>query len=191
MAAGSIGTYVFSYIATFAQGTLHMDAGSGLAAEVTGYALSIGSLLLGGWLSDRIGRWPVNVWSNLLFLVLIVPVFMWIVATRSSVVLMAGVALLTVLANFSGGSLYAGLSESLPKTIRGGAFALVYAVGVAVAGGTTQLVVTWLIHMTGDPLAPAWYLVSATALGQIAFMLIPESAPRRLARRLTPLPASG
>jgi MHS family citrate/tricarballylate:H+ symporter-like MFS transporter len=183
LAAGSIGTYIFSYIATFAQDTLHMSAGSGLAAEVGGYALSIGSMLLGGWLSDRIGRWPVNVWSNLAFLVLIVPVFEWIVVTRSPVALMAGVAILTVFANFNGGSLYAALSESLPKTIRGGAFALVYAIGVALAGGTTQLVVTWLIHVTGDPLAPAWYLVAATALGQAAFMLIPESAPVRLARR--------
>jgi MFS family permease len=191
LAMGSIGTYVFSYIATFAQDTLHMGAGSGLAAEVTGYALSVGSLLAGGWLSDRIGRWPVNVWSNLAFLVLIVPVFMWIVATRSPAVLMAGVALLTVLSNFSGGSFYAGLSESLPKTIRGGGFALVYAVGVAVAGGTTQLVVTWLIHVTGDPLAPAWYLMAATALGQAAFMLIPETAPAPLARRAALAPAIG
>jgi MFS family permease len=191
LAMGSIGTYIFSYIATFAQDTLKMGAGSGLAAEVGGYALSIGSILLGGRASDRFGRWPVNVWSNLLFLVLIVPVFEWIVATRSPAVLMFGVGLLTVAANFSGGSLYAALAEGLPKTIRGGGFAMVYAVAVAVAGGTTQLIVTWLIHLTGDPLAPAWYLVSATAVGQIAFMLIPESAPRRLGRRLPPLPATG
>jgi MFS family permease len=191
LGAGSIGTYVFSYIATFAQATLHMDAGSGLAAEVGGYVLSIGSLLLGGWLSDRIGRWPVNVWSNLLFLVLIVPVFMWIVATRSPTVLIIGVALLTVVANFNGGSLYAAIAESLPKTIRGGAFALVYAVGVAVAGGTTQLMITWLIHVTGSPLAPAGYLVAATALGQVAFMLIPESAPVRVSPRAVTIEAVG
>jgi hypothetical protein len=30
-------------------------------------------------------------------------------------------------------------------------------------------------------MAPAWYLIGATAIGQIAFMLIRESAPVRLA----------
>jgi MFS family permease len=183
LGAASIGSYVFSYIATFAQATLHMSAGSGLAAEVGGYVLSVGSMLLGGRVSDRIGRRPVNVWSNLLFLALIVPVFMWIVATRSTAALMVGVALLTVVSNFNAGSFYASVAESLPKIIRGGAFALVYAVGVGAAGGTTQLIVTWLIHATGNPLAPAWYLAGATTLGQVALMLIPESAPVRLAGR--------
>jgi hypothetical protein len=37
-------------------------------------------------------------------------------------------------------------------------FATVYAVAIASFGGTAQLVVTWLLHVSGDPLAPAWYL---------------------------------
>ena len=56
--------------------------------------------------------------------------------------------------------------------------------GFAAFGGTTQLVVTWLIHVTGSAMAPAWYMLGAGALGQIALMLIAESAPVRL--RLVP-----
>jgi hypothetical protein len=44
--------------------------------------------------------------------------------------------------------------------------------------------VTWLIHATGNnPIAPAWYLTGAVAVGQIALMLLPESAPVKLEER--------
>jgi MHS family citrate/tricarballylate:H+ symporter-like MFS transporter len=177
LGAGTIGTYIFQYIATYAQATLHMRAASGFAAELVGYTLSIGALLLGGWLSDRVGRRPVTIGANLALLILVYPVFLWITTARTDLALVVGVAVLTVVANFPGGAFYAALSESLPKTIRGGAFAVVYAVSVAALGGTTQLVVTWLIHVTGDPIAPAWYLIGATAVGQVALLLMPESAP--------------
>jgi len=62
----------------------------------------------------------------------------------------------------------------------------VYATSIALFGGTTQLVVTWLIQITGNPLAPGWYLFAATIVGQIAYMLILESAP---AKMVQPSPA--
>jgi hypothetical protein len=52
-------------------------------------------------------------------------------------------------------------------------------------GGTTQLVVTWLIHVTGSAVAPAWYLMGATAICQVALMLFPETAPVRQRPRAT------
>jgi hypothetical protein len=44
-------------------------------------------------------------------------------------------------------------------------------------GGTAQLVVTWLLHVTGNPLAPAWYLLLAAIVGLVAMSLMPETAP--------------
>ena len=55
----------------------------------------------------------------------------------------------------------------------------VYSISIATFGGTTQLVVTWLIYVAGSPMAPAWYAIGAAAIGQIALMLMPESAPVR------------
>jgi hypothetical protein len=37
------------------------------------------------------------------------------------------------------------------------------------------------LHVTGSAMAPAWYLLAATAVAQVALMLIPESAPARIA----------
>ncbi len=191
LASGTIASYVFVYITTYAQNTLHMRVGDTFAVGVVGNLLSVFAALGGGWLADKIGRKPVCVWSNLTFLLLIYPVFAWIGATRSQAALIGGIALLTFVADFPSGAFYAALSESLPKQIRGGGFATVYAVSIATFGGTTQLVVTWLLHVTGNPLAPAWYLIGATAIGQVAYMLMRESSPVRLAAARPPLAAAG
>lgn len=179
LASGTIGSYIFTYTVTFAQATLHMSARSGFLASVGINVIGVPAALLGGWLSDRYGRWPVNVWGNLLFLVMIYPAFAWIVAERSQFALIAGMTGLGAAANINAGSFYATLAESLPKTIRGSGFGTVYAVSIAAFGGTTQLVATWLIHLTGSAMAPAWYLIGATCVGQVAYMLIRESAPLR------------
>ena len=101
--------------------------------------------------------------------------------------LLIGTVVLGFACSVGGGAFYAAVTETLPKRIRGGAFATIYATSIAFFGGTTQLVVTWLIHITGSPLAPAWYLFGATIVGQIAYMLILESAPAKSA--VVPAPA--
>jgi len=45
------------------------------------------------------------------------------------------------------------------------------------------MVVTWLIHATGNPLAPAWYVTIAAVFGIVAMILMPETAPVILNRR--------
>ena len=179
--SGTIGNYIFVYTATYAQDTLHLSARAGFIADTGGYLLGIPVAVLGGWMSDRHGRRPINMWGNILFLLLIYPVFAWIVHERSEFALIAGMIGLNMASSFIWGSFYACLAESLPKTIRGSGFGTVYSLSVAAFGGSTQLVVTWLIHITGSAMAPAWYLVGATAIGQIALMLMRESAPVRLA----------
>jgi MFS transporter, MHS family, citrate/tricarballylate:H+ symporter len=179
LAAGTIGTYIFTYIVTYAQNTLQLPARTGFIAELANYLVTVPAILLGGYLSDRYGRRPINIWSNLAFLVAIYPVFAWIAAKPSAVTLVFGMMLLGVLGNVSYGSFSTGLAEALPQNIRGSVFATVYAVAIAAFGGTTQLLITWLIHVTGSALAPAWYLVAATAVGQVAMQLFPETAPSR------------
>jgi MFS transporter, MHS family, citrate/tricarballylate:H+ symporter len=179
LASGTIGTYIFTYITTYAQATMHLPAQVGFIAETGGYLLGIPVALGAGWLSDRYGRKPVNVYGNVAFLLLIYPTFAWIAATRTAFAFMTGMIMLSAVSSIS--AFYASLSESIPKSIRVSGFGLSYSLAIAAFGGTTQLVVTWLIHVTGNPVAPAWYLTGAAAVGQIAVMLFPESAPVKLA----------
>jgi len=183
LASGTIGTYIFDYIVTYAQDTLHLSAQIGFIASTGGNLLGIPVTLLAGWLSDRYGRRPITIGGNLLFLVLIYPTFAWIAGSRTEYSFITGMIYLNAVAGITAGAFYAALAESLPKSIRGSGFGITYSVAIAAFGGSTQLIVHWLIHITGNPVAPAWYLTGAVAVGQVALMLMPESAPVRLARR--------
>jgi ABC-type uncharacterized transport system permease subunit len=64
--------------------------------------------------------------------------------------------------------------------VRSGALATIYALAISTFGGSTQFVITWLMRITGDPLAPAWYMAGAIAIGLAAMLLMPETAPGHL-----------
>ena len=180
LAYGTIGTYVTQYMTTFAQDTLHMSSGPAFAVAVVANLTSVVGGLYGGWLSDRIGRRPTMIWPNVLTLIIMYPLFRWIVTARSPYALLSGIGILSFVGSMPFGGFYVALAESLPKPIRGGAFAIIYAVAITLFGGTCQLVVRWLIQVTGNPMAPAWYMLAATAVGQVAMQMISESAPVRL-----------
>ncbi len=189
LAYGTIATYITDYMTTYAQDTLHMDTRAAFAVTVVTNLAGLVAVIYGGWLSDRIGRKPVMVWSNLAVLIVTYPIFLWIVTEKSAFALLAGMGLLGFLGTVPFGPFYAALAEGLPKPIRGSAFATIYAVSIATFGGTCQLIVTWLIHVTGNPLAPAYYLLFATVIGQVAMWMIPETAPVKLEERMAVAPA--
>lgn len=105
------------------------------------------------------------------------PAFLWIVHAPGAMSLLLGFGLLSAIGALPFTAFYATFAEALPQSIRGGVFATVYAVAIASFGGTAQLVVTWLIHVFGNPLAPSWYLLLAALVGLIAMILLPETAP--------------
>jgi MFS transporter, MHS family, citrate/tricarballylate:H+ symporter len=177
LASGTISTYVTQYMTTYAQNTLHVTPTLAFTVSLVSNGLQIVGALLGGWLADRLGRKPVMIWPQLVVLVLTYPTFLWIVHAPGALSLLFGFGVLSIVGSLPFTAFYATFIEALPQSIRGGVFATVYAVAIASFGGTAQLVVTWLLHVTGDPLAPAWYLLVAAAIGLLAMSLMPETAP--------------
>jgi MHS family citrate/tricarballylate:H+ symporter-like MFS transporter len=119
------------------------------------------------------------VWPQLVALLLTYPIFLWIVETRSALALLGGFGLLSLIGSVPYSAFYVAFAEGLPKNIRGGAFATIYAVAIASFGGTAQLVVAWLIHVTGNALAPAWYMLFAATVGLAAMAMMRETAPEK------------
>lgn len=180
LASATIHTYITNYMTTYAQTVLHLGTSIAFAATVVVGVSGIVGGLLGAWLSDYLGRWPVMVWPRALYLVLVWPLYTWMAAEHSALALFVATAILVGLGGVSFGPFAAALTESLPKAIRGATFGTVYALSIAIFGGTAQNIVTWLIHVTGSPIAPAWYLIAAGICGLAANALMEETAPARI-----------
>lgn len=67
------------------------------------------------------------------------------------------------------------MPENFPKHVRAGYLASAYAVAVSVFGGTSQLVVAWLIKATGNTMAPAWYMIGCVIVSLIAVSMLEET----------------
>ena len=179
MASMTVGTYVLNTLTTYAISTLKMDPGIGFAATLVRGACGAGSALLGGALSDRIGRrWPMIVAFAGAGL-LAVPLLMWVAATRSPPVLLVASGVLGAFVAVAGTPILTVAVEGLPARWRAGATGIIYAFAISVFGGSTPFVVTWLTQVTHNPLTPGWYLLVAAAVGLVALWFLPETAPGR------------
>jgi MFS family permease len=178
--SGTIATYVGAYMTTYALSTLHMATGASMAATaVTGICVAIFSVGA-GWLSDRFGRKPIYLLSKVALFAIAYPAFEAINRHHTLAVLLSMTALMAALTALGAVAIVI-IPESFPKSVRSAGLSTVYALAVTIFGGTTQFVVTWLIHWTGDPLAPAWYLAASRVIGVAAILMVPETRDLTLA----------
>jgi MFS family permease len=120
--------------------------------------------------------------AALMLLALGVPCFAAMAQVRSVAVLAAGSAAMAFCVGLNIGPVMASITESMPTSLRAGSVGILYALAISSFGGSAQFVVTWLIDVTGSPLAPAWYMSGAVLLGLIGMIGIRESAPVRISR---------
>jgi MFS transporter, MHS family, citrate/tricarballylate:H+ symporter len=151
-----------------------------MAGEFANNAIGVVAVLIGGIVSDRRGRRHVMLVSQALLCALVVPCFLWLTNERDGISFIGANLILSFASTYMYGAVYAAISESLPKAVRARVFALVYALPVALLGGSTQLVITWILHVTGSPMAIAWYLTGVSLIGLAAMLAIRESAPVKL-----------
>jgi hypothetical protein len=118
-----------------------------------------------------------------ILLLCILPAFQLISRYRTMPVLLGATAVVTILLDLAVIPMLTWVTESFPASIRSGGVAMVYAFAIATFGGTTQYAVTWLIKVTGSPLAPAWYWTGAAIVGFIAMLFAHESAPGKSFKR--------
>jgi MHS family proline/betaine transporter-like MFS transporter len=130
-------------------------------------------------LSDRLGRRPVILAGSVGYLVLSYPMFWWMSGGTFTAALSAQLVSAVLSALYGGASL-AAFVELFPTRTRYSGLALSYNLAVAICGGTTPLVATWLVNVTGSTLAPAFYLMAAALGTTVAALAMPERAGQPL-----------
>ena len=119
-------------------------------------------------------------WPRILAAVVTVPLFLLLIDRPSAPLLVAITAFLGALTAITGAASIVAVPELLPRGIRATGMSIAYAVGVSLFGGTTQFVITWLIEVTGNPAAPAWYVAGTSVITVLAMTALPETRDRVL-----------
>ncbi len=124
-----------------------------------------------GWLSDRIGFKPVILTGMTLFLVAIVPMFVWVDHGQFSHALIATALMACVFAAIQG-PMPALLVESVPTHLRASAIGIAYNLTLGLFGGTAPMINTYLIDKTGNLASPGWYLLILAAISLIVTLTL-------------------
>lgn len=158
-------TYVLLfYMPTYAVRELHLSLSDAFVASTVGGALLMAGCPLAGAMSDRLGRKRVLLVAAVAIGLFVYPFFMWLNRAPTLQTLMSVQALLGImLAGFTGPA-PALLAEQFPTALRSTGLSLAYNFAVTIFGGFASFIVTWLIAVTSNPLAPAIYVILAAVV---------------------------
>lgn len=165
--------YILAYVPTYGVKTLHLPSYVGFVATlIGGLVLAIGAPLFGHW-SDKMARRPlimdVTCW---LFLLTSYPAFLLMQTFPSLAACIFAVTWLNLLKSGYSGVLPSVLAEQFPVEVRAVGVSLSFSAAVSIFGGLAPLIATSLIALTGDKLAPSYYLVATALLSLIALIAI-------------------
>lgn len=177
---GTVSTYVANYMTTYAVTTLKLSPVIAMTATVIFGLTTLVGALLGGWLCDRHGRKPAMLWPRVALTLLTYPAFLLLTQHTSFFNLVCVTMLLAGLTGISGAASLVAVPELFPSHVRALGMSIAYAVGVSLFGGTTQFMVTWLIAATGNPAAPALYVVAASVVTLLGILAVRETGDKPL-----------
>ena len=159
---------VLVYMPTYAKTQLGIPLGDAFTAQVAGLLCLIVMTPLFGMLSDRIGRRKVMMLASVAYLVLPYPLLAWLLAEPGLARLATMQMIVCGAIGIGFGAVSTALAEQFPVRMRSTGLALSYNIGVMLFGGFAQLIVTWLIKVTGTPLAPSYYVMFGAVIGLFA-----------------------
>ncbi|HEU4613666.1 MAG TPA: MFS transporter [Kofleriaceae bacterium] len=142
-------------------------------------ALVLVGKVLGGWLSDRVGRRRLMLWLSVVLMPLLyVGLRMMLYGTPAT--FMLGQVLLGLPIAMALGMQGAMVVELFPLRARVTSMSFAYSITLALAGGLAPLVATWLIDTVGEPTAPAFYVMVYGLIGVPVLAAMRETNTRSL-----------
>ena len=185
---GCVVNYVFMiFIPSFAQQQLHIAPSATFLSTLIAGVIYLAITPMTGWLSDQVGRKPLFFAASLSSIVLAYPLFEIMVSLHSLTGLILTQGIASVILTLYTGPICAVLAEMFPTNIRYTALSISYGFAVAIFGGFAPLISGALIRMTGDPLAPAYYVIFGGVLSFVATIFVRERAGHPLPDDIAPL----
>jgi MFS family permease len=175
ISGGTITQYFLITMTPYAIRTLHLPPSTAMLGAITlGITGCLGALA-GGALADRWGvRWVV-IAPRIALMIVLFPVMKFLIANPSAATLVLAITILSLLHAASVAVVVALIPRVFTPGTRSTGLALTYALGVAIFGGTATYVATWLVGVTGDPLASTYYVLAANAVLLLAAFSIRNS----------------
>ena len=164
--------YLILYMPTYAVKQLSLPQSSGFAATLLGgIILTVGSPLI-GHSSDSLGRTRIMQVAAGLFVISAYPAFVLLTGYASLLVLIGIVCWLSLLKTIYSGVMPSLMAEIFPTRTRVTGMALSYNISVPIFGGFAPFISTWLIELTGNSLAPSFYLMLTALVSLGALVLV-------------------
>lgn len=164
---------IFVYAASYLTGQMHVS--SAKALDITTLNLLAMALMVPifGWLADRIGLRTVFLIAAIASVVLAAP--LWGLMLEDSVLsIYLGQLGLSLMNGVAWALSVTALTSMAPRDLRVSTVALGYNICMAVFGGSTAMIATYLVHRTGDNYAPVYYMVGASLLSIPVIWRIPK-----------------
>jgi MFS transporter, MHS family, proline/betaine transporter len=172
---GCMGNYIFViYLVSYAINTLKLPPSSALSCAVVSGAIIVILTPVVGLLSDRFGRRPFLGTSAVLNILFAYPLFLLAVRGGSFGTLLTALSINAVVQSLYTGVIPSILAEMFPTRVRYTGLSVSYGFAVVLFGGFAPLISTWLVSMTGNPLAPAFYIMAGGAMSAIAIFSMRE-----------------
>ncbi|MGL3107138.1 citrate-proton symporter [Bradyrhizobium sp. BR 1432] len=167
--ASAVSFYVtFGYTVTYAKETLKLPLMQSFLVQMIAAIVMVIVVPIAGAVSDRYPRKPLLLASLIGYFVLLYPLYAWVVAEPSIAKLLVCQVVIGSFSAFFLGVYCTTLVELFPIRVRSTSLSIVNNVAVLVFGGFAQFFVTWLIALTGSPLAPIFYVMIGVGLGLVA-----------------------
>jgi len=177
----TVAAYVITfYMPTFAIHQLHVPPATALTSGLVSGVVVLVVAPIAGLFSDRLSRRAMIFWPRVLIVVLIYPAFLWLTRAPDAARLLVTVGGLSVLLALQAAPSITVLPEMFPRAVRATGMSIVYSVGVALFGGFAQTIATWLLKVTGNQLAPAWYVVGCVAVSCLALPFLRDMTGKPL-----------
>jgi MHS family proline/betaine transporter-like MFS transporter len=180
-AATGTGFYYFAtYFNNFLGSTIGFPRPQAVLLSVISLAIYAVLCYFAGALSDRIGRKATYLIGIFGHAALVLPIF-WLMATGNFGLALLGLAIYAISQAMINVMASVVIVEFFPPKIRLTAGSIGYNIGLGPIAGVGPLVAAALVAATGDPMAPAYYLIALMlVIALILIFFLPETKGRSL-----------